>query len=237
MKSLQPQNIPVQAVWVEKNKEWAYGPTDNNREIGEWRWWRSDGSLSAHSSYNMEGLLDGIVKRYHPNGELSQWARYRKGKIFGRQILTKPTSGFSTENPNFPTSSHEVYRWDAVFLEGVMYNIHTFYNLEGLKKPISTNGDGYSINLGEQLYKILPDTSLVMVEDILQPISGRGIRVGKKSIVTYMGPADKSEKNYIIKLDTDRQVIVSAQEISQKLSLAVDRIDHNVAKKIELGVW
>lgn len=237
MKIVHPQNAPVQSVWAEKDKEWVSDPAKVSKTVKEYRSWWPDGSLATLSFFNEEGLLEGIVQRFHPNGELAQWSRYHNGKVFGKQVFTRATSGISTENLQFPQIPKGLFRWDMIFLEGVIYNVNTYYTKEGLKEPIATNDDGYSIDLSNQLYKLLPDTSFSMIEDILQPVFGRAVKVGKKAMVVYGGPIEKGSSHHWIKIDNTKKIIVSASEIEKKLCLAVDRIDHNMAKRIELGIW
>ncbi len=237
-----PSNVPVEAVWIPEDYEWGLGEKKEDKYIGEWKWWRPDGSLACHSFFNEDGQLEGIARRYHPNGEISLLARYRRGKICGKEVYTKVTSGTSPENLNFPEKPKGLYRFEGFQLNGIpQKSVYTFYNVEGLKEPILANEEGYSIDLANQLHKIMPHTTFLMLEDELKPIEGPSIKLGKNNIVTYWGLALKGGSIHRIKLSNNMKgkwpdiTVVEAEEIEKKLSLTVDRADYGVVKKIADG--
>jgi hypothetical protein len=231
-----PENVPLEAVWIPEDYEWGLGEKKDDKCIGEWKWWRPDGSLACHSFFNEEGQLEGIARRYHPNGEISLYVRYHKGKIFGKAIYTKVTSGESPENLNFPEEPKSLYRMEYIQQgNSVNDDCLTFYNLEGVKEPIESDVKGYSIDLGNQLHKLLTTTKMIMLSDELKPIEGRNIKLGKGTIVIYWGLALVNGTIHRIKLPDKTITVVEAEEINKKLSLTIDKADLDIAQKIRKG--
>lgn len=89
-----PKNVPEQAVWAENDKVWQLGKSEKRgilRKVevcvGEWRYWRKDGSLCCVANFDAEGNQDGIVERFHPDGTLASRGEWKNGNRFGHFVF------------------------------------------------------------------------------------------------------------------------------------------------------
>jgi antitoxin component YwqK of YwqJK toxin-antitoxin module len=53
------------------------GPGDNDKQVGPWQWFFSDGSLQFAGAYVAGGLRDGTWKAWHANGKLASEGAYQ----------------------------------------------------------------------------------------------------------------------------------------------------------------
>lgn len=110
-----PAGVPDEAVWVEKDKAWQLGSTDKRGVIkkvhvpvGEWRYWREDGTLVCIASFDSEGRQHGTLERYHNDGTLASRGEWKHGSRHGHFVY------FNSDNEteeNFP-ASHPVWRYE-----------------------------------------------------------------------------------------------------------------------------
>src|SRR5205814_1817137 len=66
--------------------------------VGEFTWWRRDGSLMARGAFDDEGSAHGAQERFHPPQmgappELASWERYQLGKLLRNQNWTRQPRG------------------------------------------------------------------------------------------------------------------------------------------------
>jgi hypothetical protein len=113
-----PAGVPPAAVWSESDDEWELGERRGDLHVGEWTWWRADGSLVCRSTFDDAGRLDGLCRRYHPGGEVALEAPYSRGVLHGRQVMTRPSTGASPEN-TILLQLEDVYRMDTLHVSGV----------------------------------------------------------------------------------------------------------------------
>ncbi|MBA3858078.1 MAG: hypothetical protein C0507_14330 [Cyanobacteria bacterium PR.3.49] len=88
-----PAGVPSEAVWVEKDQEWQLGKHERRGVIkkvevpvGEWRYWRKDGSLCCIATLDSEGRPDGIVERFHNDGTLAYRGEWKQGNRRGHFV-------------------------------------------------------------------------------------------------------------------------------------------------------
>src|SRR5262245_16900483 len=112
-----PQGVPGEAVWNASEREWELGTRRDGHEVGDWTWWRADGTLVCKSTFDDAGQLHGIARRWHPNGELSLVAPYIRGKLHGKQIATRPSAGDSPEMREL-LELEGVYRSELLYVDG-----------------------------------------------------------------------------------------------------------------------
>lgn len=165
---------PDDAVWNEADGEWELGPRRGVRRVGQWSWWRADSSLACVSSFDDDGQLHGVARRYHPNGELSLLAPYEHGKLHGKQIATRPSAGDSPEMREL-LEMEGVFRVETFHEAGVTKEgVVTFYGREGLEDPIACDEEGLPrAPLAASLGKLRPGTALELVAPFLEGMSGR----------------------------------------------------------------
>src|SRR5262245_24433769 len=97
--SNRPRSVPSQASFNAKDNEWELGDRSGELCVGDWTWWRPDGTLLGTTHFDDAGRPHGICRRFHPNGELALEAPYDRGVAHGKQIMTRPSEGESPENP------------------------------------------------------------------------------------------------------------------------------------------
>ena len=93
-----PSAIPAAAVWNAEQDEWELGNKKGTKEIGESTWWRADGSLACKSTFDAKGKLDGMCRRFHPDGSPSMEGRYVHGDRWGKTRHTRSLKGDSPED-------------------------------------------------------------------------------------------------------------------------------------------
>jgi hypothetical protein len=110
-----PNNVPREAVWSSQENEWQLGKTvtkGSKRKqqcpVGEWRYWRADGSLCCVANFDGEGFQDGLLERFHNDGTLASRGFWKRGSRFGHFVFVR------SENPteeSYP-SNEETWRYE-----------------------------------------------------------------------------------------------------------------------------
>jgi hypothetical protein len=110
-----PAHVPPEAVWSSSEAEWQLGETitiGKKRKaqcaVGEWRYWRADGTLCCIANFNKEGFQDGILERFHNDGTLASSGVWKNGSRAGHFVYCR------SENPsdeNYP-SNFETWRYE-----------------------------------------------------------------------------------------------------------------------------
>lgn len=110
-----PAHVPAEAVWSTQEKEWQLGKSitkGSKRKqecpVGEWRYWRADGSLCCVANFDNEGFPDGLLERFHNDGTLASSGVWKKGSRFGHFVFVR------SENPSDETypSNDETWRYE-----------------------------------------------------------------------------------------------------------------------------
>lgn len=84
-----PANVPADAEflqtqsWGKVLEYWQLGTKDGGRCVGEWTYWRRDGSVLERETYDKNGNLDGERERYHPDGSVAVHQSFKAGKPHG----------------------------------------------------------------------------------------------------------------------------------------------------------
>ena len=65
----------------------SYGPVKNNKELGSWKYYYSDGQLKAIGSFDDSGEKHGKWEWFYKNGQLKETATYVHGKAQGKNLL------------------------------------------------------------------------------------------------------------------------------------------------------
>ncbi|CAN5479871.1 hypothetical protein BH09MYX1_BH09MYX1_48080 [soil metagenome] len=168
-----PSGVPEDAVWNEPDREWELGLRKGSLAVGAWSWWREDGTLACRSTFDDDGALHGIAQRFHPNGETSLVAPYVHGKLHGKQIATRPSSGDSPEMREL-LELGDVHRTEILHLDGVSQNgMATLYGPEGLFTPIACDESGNPHDFAAQLDKLRPGTALELLVPFLPNLAGK----------------------------------------------------------------
>lgn len=110
-----PAGVPDEAIWVEKERTWQLGTSDKRGVIkkvqvpvGEWRYWRADGTLVCVAGFDSEGRQHGMLERYHNDGTLASRGQWKHGSRHGHFVY------FNSENETdecFPAAD-EVWRYE-----------------------------------------------------------------------------------------------------------------------------
>lgn len=104
-----PEGVPEEAFWEAQDNEWAIGEKNaDGNSIGEWKWWRTDGTLVCHTIYEGEDGGNFSFTRYHEDGTPSMQGQYRNNLMDGETISTK------SENPTTERFNPRVECWKAV---------------------------------------------------------------------------------------------------------------------------
>lgn len=168
-----PASVPAEAVWNDADAEWELGERRGGLTVGPWRWWRGDGSLACTSTFDDSGALHGVARRFHPNGEPSLVAPYLAGKLHGKQVALRPSSGDSPEVREL-LELDDVWRTEILYVDGVSQNgMATLYGPAGLTAPIACDGEGMALDLASQLDKLRPGTALELCAAFLPTMVGK----------------------------------------------------------------
>lgn len=244
-----PANLPKGASWNEGDSEWELGERRENLSVGDWKWWRPEGTLLCESRFDANGTLHGDCQRYHPNGEVSYSATYKHGAKHGKEIVCRPTEGQTTEVGalQLPQIDPELFRMESLYINGALL-CATLYNRKGLLAPIAIGNDGHAEALGEHLHKLLPGTDFKLTTPFLHTMGStpasvvEGMLEGRaeeartilppkvpRSMITrlrYICAAVKGGSHHRIEVIDHRgqsqMSIIDADNISRSLTLAVD---------------
>ncbi|RBL91965.1 hypothetical protein [Chitinophaga flava] len=135
------KNIPVVAIWNEKNNQWESGEKNAaEKTIGIWNCWHVKGHLCATIDYG-DGNPPFMVKRFHPDGTLAQ-----EGNWYGGQIWLGTFRWIKSEYPTseyFPAGSGDnnsiVWVTEFDYIEGGIYNAQRYFDKQN--RPVSMTGD------------------------------------------------------------------------------------------------
>ncbi len=89
-----PVGVPEEAVWTDKDKCWQLGTSEKRGflkkvevPVGEWRYWREDGSLCCIANFDLEGNQHGLVERFHKDGTLASRGEWKNGNRHGHFVF------------------------------------------------------------------------------------------------------------------------------------------------------
>lgn len=220
-----PANVPADAVYNPDENEWELGDRNASGDpVGPWMWWHPTGEKACEATYDDQGRLHGLLTRWHPNGERSQWAPWICGKTHGVQVWTRPTSGdndpTSVLPPNVPD---RVVRMDMPYEHGkAQPDVFTLYLEAGRNEGVPVDEEGRSINLASHLHKVDEDTILLPVEPLFTCLDGTEVEASELGRWIFKGPV---EGGFGVRhrLGSDKvDHALSPQEISRAFTLAAD---------------
>ena len=221
-----PEGVPADAVWNERDREWELGARRDGHEVGDWAWWRADGTLACRSRFDDAGALHGVARRWHPNGEPSLVAPYVAGKLHGKQIATRPSSGDSPEMREL-LDLDGVFRSELLYVDGAaQHGLATLYGRDGLFDPIACDAEGVPVDLARQLHKLRPGTALELLTPFL-PAMGGDVPRSKAKALHYICAALEGGPIHRVQITGRRAertiAIVPIEAFERGLALAVDR--------------
>ncbi len=110
-----PSKVPRAARFSLRDGWWQVGEIVDGQPLGDWKTWRSDGSLLFEARFDAKGRLTGAFKRYHPDGSLARDARYSKGKPAGKHVLYRARG---VTDDVFPSSDPRAWGLAILFEAG-----------------------------------------------------------------------------------------------------------------------
>lgn len=129
--------IPAEAVWVEERQEFRTSTRlVDGLADGEVRWFRPDGTLAGASLYTA-GKVDGPYERFHQNGEWAQRGQMRAGDRVGLCCWRRSTA--ATTESSIPPSIPEHVREARVFYEDGLPGPSRYYGADGVE--LRPNGE------------------------------------------------------------------------------------------------
>ncbi len=84
---LRPHGVPADAIWLGDSwGEWGHGRREGDGIIGDWRFWRPDGTFSGDATftsnaYFRDQTLNGERRYYHTDGSLARVYVFRDGHL------------------------------------------------------------------------------------------------------------------------------------------------------------
>lgn len=238
-----PAGLPDAAVWNAKENEWELGQhSADGKEVGEWLWWYPDGTMVCHAIYNDEGQLHGHFRRFHPNGELSQWAEWTNGKVHGLNSWTRPTSGPSDKASVLPPNlSDDVMRMSVPYDRGRPQQFHfTLYTIDGMHNPVPHDDDGRSIDLGSHLWRVAAETTLFLLEPNFEDIEGNLVHNDSDEKVRWIFDGSRKSPDVfgvrLVKGSKTQTYEVSSREMSRAFTLSSDYYLASLKEKRPAGV-
>ncbi len=110
-----PDGVPKEAFWVKNENEWQLGSKKSRgvikkveHPVGEWRYWRPDGTLCCIANFDEEGRQHGIVERFHNDGTLASSGMWKHGSRHGRFVFIQ---SHNPTDEHYP-SNYETWRYE-----------------------------------------------------------------------------------------------------------------------------
>ncbi len=228
-----PAGVPAAAVFNAAENEWELGTTKGGVSVGEWTWWRPDGTLVCRSTYDDKGALHGVSRRHHPDGSLSMESRYVHGVRWGKTRHTRSLRGGSPEDAHMAPVPAHVFELSMVYNAGDVLLV-SMLNEHGAKSPPKSQG-GWFADLTREIPKFVPGTAFMALGTLLD-VADRRVDV---PVLFYDGPAlaDHSVLRFSFAPPGARKskvpawqdptygTAISLDEAKEKLVLAVDLLD------------
>jgi hypothetical protein len=160
-----PDVVADGATYDPKHQTWASGDLASGKRTGAWTFHYGDGTLAGRATY-VDGQLDGVAEWFHRSGDLRERATYVRGQVHGKQIWQRTKKGKTSELPWFEKLGKGTWRYEVGRAHGEGEARHfTLYGASGVDAQVPTDADGRSIELGEHLDKLEPQTVLMLVEE------------------------------------------------------------------------
>lgn len=228
-----PKGVPAAAVWNAADNEWELGKRSGTRSVGEWTWWRPDGTVVCRSTYDAAGKLHGVARRHHPDGSTSLESRYVHGVRWGKTRHTRSPKGDSDEDVHMAQLPDHVFELAMTYHAGEVLLL-SMMNSAGTKKPPKLRGVCFE-DFAREIPKYEAGTAFMVLGTVVD-IAKRRFDV---PVLYYDGPAhaDFSVLRFAFAppglrtsetpswQDPDYGTAISLDEAKKKLVLAVDALD------------
>jgi hypothetical protein len=160
-----PEGIPEDATYDARRETWCSGPLEAGKRSGPWVFTYSDGTLAGRASYQ-NGVLEGPAEWFHRSGDLRERVTYAAGKVHGKQVWQRTKKGKTPGFEWFDKLGSNVWRYEVARAHGAgEARYFTLYGKPGMDEQVPTTPEGRSIELGEHMEKLEPQTVLMLVEE------------------------------------------------------------------------
>lgn len=228
-----PKGVPAAAVWNAEENEWEIGEREGDAQVGEWTWWRPDGTLVCRSRFDAHGELDGVARRYHPDGAISLESRYVHGVRWGKTRHTRTLRGGSPEDEHMASLPANVFEVAMAYNAGEVLLVAMLNELGAKKPPRSVLG--HLPDFARDIAKFEPGTAFMALGTVTD-VAGRrhdatvwfyeGPAVGDFSMLrfSFTPPGARKSKTPAWQ-DPKAGTVVALAEAGAKLVLGVDLLD------------
>ncbi len=162
---MHPETVPDDAVWDPRHGTWCAGALENGKRVGPWTFTYSSGTVAGRATY-ANGVFEGPVEWFHQSGDLRERATYVAGTLHGKQIWQRTKKGKTPGFEWFDKLGKDTWRYEVARANADgEARFFTFYGKSGVEEQVPTTADGRSIDLGEHMDKLEPETVLMLVEE------------------------------------------------------------------------
>lgn len=223
-----PSTVPQEARFVPEDQEWELGERRGEKRIGILKWWRVDGTLVCESHFDEDGELDGIARRYHPDGTVSMESSYVHGQRWGKTWHSRSRSGDSPEDVHMQALPDEVCRLELVYVGDKAGPVQALLGRDGANQPPELRV-GRLVHFQRDIGKYLRGTVFVPFGTIID-IAGREVDAnalfflglatedGSLVRVSLTPPTSADEKDW----QNENATVLQATSVEDRLVVAVD---------------
>jgi hypothetical protein len=162
---VRPEGLAEDAVWDAAADAWATGATADGKRAGEWTFTRVDGSIAGRAHY-VDGVREGHAEWFHMSGDLREQVTYVAGKLHGRRAWQRTKKGKVPGFEWFDKLGASTWRYEVPHVSGVGQKRYaTQYGKSGVEAQVPATAEGRSIELGEHMDLLEPQTVLMLVEE------------------------------------------------------------------------
>lgn len=163
-----PDVVPDAARWDAHEETWSAGErTAEGKRAGVWTFYFADGGVAGHATY-VNGVREGIAEWFHANksGDLRERITYVAGKMHGKRVWQRTRKGKTTGFDWFAKLGEDTWRYEVAVINGTTQQRHfTCYGKAGIEEQVPSTLEGRSIELGDHMDKLEPQTVLMLVEE------------------------------------------------------------------------
>ena len=230
-----PNTVPAEAVWNAEEKEWELGKKKGAKEVGDWVWWRADGSLACRSTFDEKGRLDGMCRRFHPDGKPSLEGRYVHGDRWGKSRHTRSLGGDSPEDVHMAELPEKVFEIALTYVaDETSPMLNAALTRKGVQSPPKSRL-GLLTNFEKDIEKYLPGTAMLAIGTVVDIAGQRfepatlyydGVAMKDYSSIRFaFEPPGERTSEIPPWQDPEYGTVLSIDEVKTKLVIAVDWLD------------
>lgn len=233
---VRPEGIPEEATYDARYQTWCSGPLESGKRVGAWTFHYSDGTLAGRATYE-NGLFEGPSEWFHRSGDLRERVTYVAGKVHGKQVWQRTKKGKTPGFEWFDKLGKDTWRYEVARAHGDgEARYFTFYGKSGVDEQVPTTPEGRSIDLGEHMDKLEPQTVLMLVEECFIDDDEQEVHAGSLARLARGANTAKGRYEYVGKemdelfrvrfayddgSDPD-EFFVDTAELSRAFTLAAD---------------